>query len=61
MKKRFLNKGTTEYALLLTMVVLGVWLLVSLVSPGSRMTNYLTEVQGGALQVDFSDSSTMKP
>ena len=61
MKKRFINKGTTEYALLLTIMVLGVWLLISLVTPGQRVSNFLTEIQGTTLQIDFRDSSKSAP
>ena len=61
MKKRFFNKGTTEYALLLTIVVLGVWLLISLVNPVRRVSNFLTEIQGGVMQIDFRDSSKSAP
>ncbi len=55
------RQGVTEYALILSLVALGVWFVSYIANPGKHLLTLLTEVEATIVRVGLGNSSESKP
>ena len=62
MKRAPRNKdGMIEYAILLVLMVTVTWVVISLVTPSRQVSNFLAEIKGTIMKIDFRPSSESTP